>query len=127
MNIRNLMLSLVSGACILFLFFTKHYEPEVSFEPFIFDTDWTIFHWFSYFLPWSLLSYIICRYYRTTTAWKIYKIIILCGKRLYEIFLFQMLVFGLSPLPGSINVFVSLLPLVALEWKQMNNVLVAKC
>lgn len=123
---HNLVLSLVSIVCILLLFFTKMYHPDVSFEPFVFDTNWTIFHWFCYFLPWSLLSYLICRFYNVTSSWKLNKLIILCGKRSYEIFLFQMLIFGISPLPGCVNIMVSLLPLVVLGRRKIFHPLESK-
>lgn len=115
LTFKSGLLSVMSAVLILILCYTRQHHPEFNYEPLVFDTSWTQFHWFTYFLPWSLLSFIICKCYQFRPNWLINRFIILCGKRSYEIFLFQMLVFGLSPLAGKINVIISLLPLMLYE------------
>lgn len=123
---KSALLSAMSAVLIFILCYTRHNHPEINYEPLIFDTAWTPFHWFTYFLSWSLLSFIICKCYLFRPSWLINKLIILCGKRSYEIFLFQMLVFGISPLSGKINVIICLLPLVIYERKFFTQMLKKK-
>ena len=126
LTMKSLLLSLASIVSILVLFFTRQKYPEYDFEPLIFDTAWSSFHWFTYFLPWSLLAFVICKFYQICLECRGNKIVLLCGKRSYEIFLWQMLVFGISPLPGNINILVSLLPLVVYERKAIIEIISSK-
>ena len=112
---KTICLSILSAAAILVLNYAHQHQPVISFEPWVFDTDWTSFHWFTYFLPWSFLPFVICKCYQIKPECRLNKLVLLCGKRSYEIFLWQMLVFGVSSLPGYANILVSLLPLVVCE------------
>ena len=120
---RTVCLSILSAAAILMLYYAHHHQPVKSFEPWVFDTDWTSFHWFTYFLPWSFLPFVICKCYQFKPECRINKLLLLCGKRSYEIFLFQMLVFGVSPLPGNVNILISLLPLVVYEKGKLKDII----
>lgn len=114
---RTAVLSVLSGASILVLSYVHNHCPGYDFEPFVFDSDWTIFHWFTYSIAWSLLPFVLCRIYQSKPRWRVNQLILLCGKRSYEIFLFQMLVFGVLPLPGKVCILISLLPVVVYKRK----------
>lgn len=114
-TLNTFLLSMLSSVCILVLFFLREKHFDRIFEPIIFDTAWSSFHWFTYFLSWSLLAFTICKFYQIKSRWRCNAFVLLCGRRSYEIFLFQMLVFGVSPLKGYINIIISLLPLLVYE------------
>lgn len=117
LNKRTMALSVVSIVAILTLSYVRNYHPECNFEPLVFDSAWTTCHWFTYFLVWSLLAFVICRIYKLKPQARVNQLILLCGKRSYEIFLFQMLVFSMVPLPGWACILISLLPVLFYEWK----------
>ena len=94
LNILTLSLSAFSILAILLLYGIHKFYPSLNLEPFIFDTNWRIFHWFTYFLPAFLLPFLFRWTYHKLSK-RINAFIILCGKRSYHIFLFQMLVFGI--------------------------------
>lgn len=122
LNRKTVSLSVISSVAIVILNYTHLNHPEFNFEPLVFDTAWTTFHWFTYFLPWSLLAFIICKCYQWEPECMVNQLVLLCGKRSYEIFLWQMLVFGMSPLPGYANILLSLLPLVVYERKRVMEI-----
>ena len=122
---RTIVLSVLSAVSILVLSYVHNYHHEFNFEPFVFDSGWTTFHWFAYFLVWSLLAFVLCRIYQLRPHAHINRLIMLCGKRSYEIFLFQMLVFSIIPLSGWMCILISLLPVLVYEsktvWKIIKN------
>lgn len=112
---KRFFLSTLSIIAILILYFTHKYYLRINFQPFIFNTNWTIFHWFTYFLPWSLIAYYAYRLYKQRGTHN--KIIIMIGKSSYEIFLTQMVIFGAFPtFPFSsfIKVFLCFSPILLL-------------
>lgn len=123
LNKKTILLSLISAMAIVMLNITHNHFPCMNFEPWVFDTNWTAFHWFTYFLPWSLEAFVICKFYLWKPDCKINRLVLLCGKRSYEIFLWQMLVFGVSPLNGKINILLSLLPLLLYEGKRVKEIM----
>lgn len=123
LNKINILLSIISISAIGLLYYGKSFGLTGEYEPLVFTTDWTIFHWFSYFLPWSFLSFFICKSYKKVEGSKIGAILLLVGKRSFEIFLFQMLVFQVSPLPGSINIILCFLVLAVYEHNSIKNII----
>ena len=126
LNKINILLSIISITAIGLLYYGKSFGLTGEYEPLVFTTDWTIFHWFSYFLPWSFLSFFICRSYKKVEGTKIGAILLLAGKRSFEIFLFQMLVFQVSPLPSYINIILCILPLAVYERATIKNIIFYK-
>lgn len=126
LNKINILLSIISITAIGLLYYGKSFGLTGEYEPLVFTTDWTIFHWFSYFLPWSFLSFFICKSYKKVEGSKIGAILLLVGKRSFEIFLFQMLVFQVSPLPGSINIILCFLVLAVYERATIKNIIFYK-
>ena len=118
---KTTALAVMSSILILALYFIHKLNPVYNFEPWIYNTDWTIFHWFTYFLPWSLIAFAICKCYQLNPENKINKFVLLCGKRSYEIFLFQMLVFGISPMVSWLNTIISFIPLLFFERVAVSN------
>lgn len=118
---KTTALAVMSSILILALYFIHKLNPVYNFEPWIYNTDWTIFHWFTYFLPWSLIAFAICKCYKLNPENKINKFVLLCGKRSYEIFLFQMLVFGISPMVSWLNTIISFIPLLFFERVAVGN------
>lgn len=120
LNRRTLFLSILSIVAILILYNTHKYWPNVSFSPFVFETEWRTFHWFTYFLPGFLLPVLIFLLYSIGKKYKVNKFIIFAGKKSYEIFLFQMIVFAYFPLSsGFIKMAVCLLPLLFYRYRDL--------
>ncbi len=88
---RQLILSFISLAILLTLYYTTG-----SLKPFLHDTPWRPFHWICYFYAALLLPWLIWKLYDKLPL-KIRAIIGEVGKWSYEIFLFQMMVFILYP------------------------------
>lgn len=126
LNKINILLSIISITAIGLLYYGKSFGLIGEYEPLVFTTDWTIFHWFSYFLPWSFLSFFICKSYKKVEGTKIGAILLLAGKRSFEIFLFQMLVFQVSPLPSYINIILCILALAVYERTTIKNIIFYK-
>ena len=118
---KTTALAVMSSILILALYFIHKWNPVCNFEPWIYNTNWTIFHWFTYYLPWSLLAFAICKCYQLNPGNRINKFVLLCGKRSYEIFLFQMLVFGISPMVSWLNTIISFIPLLFYERVAVSN------
>ena len=123
MTSRTMILSIISIIAIIVLYYLHLANPDFSFQPLIFNTDWTIFHWFTYFLPWSLLPFAFIQINHRYSNTIVNKVILLIGKRSYEIFLFQMLVYAISPLPNIANIIICFFPLVALDYQQLKRLL----
>lgn len=126
LNKKNILLSIISITAIGLLYYGKSFGLTGEYEPLVFTTDWTIFHWFSYFLPWSFLSFYICSSYKKVECTKIGAILLLTGKRSFEIFLFQMLVFQVSPLPSYVNIILCILALAVYERTTIKNIIFYK-
>lgn len=94
-NLITLVLSLLSIFSILVFNYT-----EVDLWPFFWSKSWRIFHWISYFYVAWLLLFILNRiYYQIEMRCKfITQYFISCGKWSYEIFIFQMVYFVISPM-----------------------------
>ena len=125
-DIKTFLLSCVSIISILFLHYGYEYACYSNLEPIVFDTSWRTFHWFTYFLPWALLPYLIHVLYRRMHNNKLGQLIILMGKRSYEIFLFQMIVFGLFPINDYIKIIICFLPLLYFEYHQLKEIFTSK-
>lgn len=87
-----LILSIISVVCI-YLFQYK----KVSFEPWVFDTEWRYFHWFCYFYSICLLSFIANKSYRVIQGGVFAILVSKCGKYSYQIYLLQLVVFSFFP------------------------------
>ena len=57
---------------------------------------------------------------------KLSQLIVLTGKRSYEIFLFQMIVFGLFPINDYIKIIICFLPLLYFEYHQLKEIFTSK-
>lgn len=126
LNTKTFLLSCVSIISILFLHYGYEYACYSNLEPIVFDTSWRTFHWFTYFLPWALLPYLIHALYRRMNNNKLSQLIVLTGKRSYEIFLFQMIVFGLFPINDYIKIIICFLPLLYFEYHQLKEIFTSK-
>lgn len=125
LNKKTFVLSCISIISIIFLHYGFKYRLYSNLEPLVFDSGWRTYHWFTYFLPWALLPCLIYLAYRRMNN-KINQIIILTGKHSYEIFLFQMIVFGLSPINNYINIIICFLPLLYFEYNNIKKILQSK-
>ena len=113
---KTAILSLVSIAAIYLLQY-RH----VIFEPWIFDTTWTYFHWFCYFYAiWGLawLLYLLYGISKGVVATMVQYM----GKYSYEIFIFQMMVFYFFPKDINnwtymiVTTLLSIVPVVAYKY-----------
>ena len=125
LNKKTFVLSCISIISIIFLHYGFKYRLYSNLEPLVFDSGWRTYHWFTYFLPWALLPCLIYLAYRRMNN-KINQIIILTGKHSYEIFLFQMIVFGLSPINNYINIIICFLPLLYFEYNNIKKIFQSK-
>ena len=95
MDTFSLVLSALS---VSFIIAFNYFDGIVSFEPwFYLRGGWKVFHWISYFYVANLLIWLLNRVYNVCSK-VIRHIIINTGKYSYEIFLFQLLYFIISPL-----------------------------
>ncbi len=102
---KRLVLACLSILSILTLQLL-HTATSVTLEPLVFDTNWTIFHWFTYFLPWSLLPVVLYQLYRWVGQTRIGCLLTTFGHASFQIFLLQMLVYQILPFPGVVNMAV---------------------
>lgn len=87
MNWKTALLSVISIIAIYLLQY-----KQLTFEPWIFSTAWTYFHWFCYFWVMFGLANLTNVLFKTGGG-RFAQIIQYIGKYSYEIFIFQMLVF----------------------------------
>ena len=95
LNWFTILLSVVSIVAIYLLQYR-----QLTFEPLLFNTDWTYFHWFCYFFAMWLLAYATNALFNAGGG-LFAKLFQTLGKYSYEIFIFQMMVFYFFP--GNIN------------------------
>lgn len=88
---KRIIISLISALCILIYWFS-----DINLEPFVFQTGWRIFHWFSYFWVGWLLVFILKTIYHYIPA-RLNNLIEYFGQQSYDIFLWQMIVFTIAP------------------------------
>lgn len=79
------------------LFILADVYLNVNFEPLLFNSGWKGFHWISYFYTTYLLMFVLKEIYKNISKIKFTKLIEEIGRYSYEIFLFQMFVFGFYP------------------------------
>lgn len=104
-NNWQLILSIISALILIALYYSNR---ELS--PFLYDSNWRIFHWICYFWPAFMLPWLIYMLYDKVPA--IIKMHIgEIGKRSYEIFLVQMFVFAVYPVKlfDTRNIYVNVL------------------
>ncbi len=88
-NVKTLVMSLLSISAILFFIFT-----DINLEPVFFNTDWKIHRWICYYYVASLLVYVVWFIYKKVGKVKwLDSLIRMVGRCSYEIYLMQMLVF----------------------------------
>lgn len=88
---HQIVLSLASLVILLVLYYTTG-----SLKPLLFDTDWRVFHWVSYFYVALLLPWILWKIFSIIPQ-KNRKLMALLGKCSYEVFLIQMMIFAIYP------------------------------
>lgn len=121
LNWKTVQLSIISFISIYLL----QYE-QVAFEPWIFNTAWTYFHWFCYFYVMWGLAWLLNMMYRKLKG-VIASMVQYIGKYSYEIFIFQMLVFYFFPDNISkwayliITTLLSIVPIVV--YKYVRNII----
>lgn len=92
-NRKTMLLSFLTLLITIFLTLTSY-----NLEPFFFNTRWRTHRWICYYYVAIVLPYILFYFYRIIKKWeKIECMIKLIARSSYEIFLFQMFVFALSP------------------------------
>ena len=91
LNWYTILLSLISIEAIYLLQYR-----QVTHEPWVFDTDWTYFHWFCYFYAIWLLVFATNVLFKAGGG-RFAQLFQTIGKYSYEIFIFQMMVFYFFP------------------------------
>lgn len=112
-NFVTFLLSIISLIAI-FLLQYRH----LTFEPWIFDSDWRYFHWFCYFYSFWLLVIVANLLYRFLSRFGCGDVLKFAGKYSYHIYILQMLVFFVVPQQINARVyffvttFVSIVPVL---------------
>lgn len=94
MDVLTVILSIISA---LFIILFQYFDQSITFEPWFYMKGWKIFHWISYFYVANLLVWILRVVYDKCGNMLLNSVKEL-GKYSYEIFLFQMIYFMISPL-----------------------------
>lgn len=110
LNFWTISLSIVS---LIFIYIFKY--TDLNLEPFFAKSDWKIFHWITYFYVAFLLTWLIRKAFEYTPK-RTNRIIRICGKQSYNIFLWQMLVFLYFETNAIIDIILCIFPFIFLEY-----------
>lgn len=94
LNVKNIFLSVLSIAAVIFFSFSK-----VNLEPVFYQTSWSFHRWICYFYLPILLTYALWLLFnQLKNSERLMSIIKITAKSSYEIYLVQMLVFVVFPI-----------------------------
>lgn len=88
---RNFCYTFISEYNIYLFVYTNF-----DMEPYFYPNGWRIFHWICYFYPTFLLPFCLFAFYKKNPL-SVNKYILICGRYSYDIFIFQMFMFGTLP------------------------------
>lgn len=87
-NNKTFLLSILSAGLILY-----NRYIGIKCYPLFFNSEWLSDHWFMYFISWALIPWVFYMIYSKFKNSGFTHCIVVIGKKSYELFLFQMIVF----------------------------------